>query len=179
VKTKKQPKEAAWSLLESMRFIYESRGAPLWDVFSQDPKSFADNVRRESQKLFGPQFEQVIDKHYGKGSVDKIIKDAWKGNYTDSETVGEVGFYFDNAQQAASGAAGSSGGYMSSIKLEQPRSDHIQMDPSDPDDEGDAYPRLRRPRKGDFDGNSRDLWGGRASGSGKKGGIGLDDFEDL
>jgi hypothetical protein len=122
----------------------------LYDHFSKSENEFIRAIRNAAYKLYGTDFESVIDDSWGKpGMVKDLLEKMWKNNFTDYEALGEIGFLFDIAQNGNSGYQGYLGpshypaahtsGY-------HPRED---WDPNT----GDMIPRPGRPKGGDRKGN--------------------------
>jgi hypothetical protein len=115
----------------------------LYDHFSKTFPEFQRAITDAAKKLYGPNFEQVIDKAFGKpGLTQGAIKDLWDANDTDYEALGDVGFLFDVAQQGSAGTGPGVSGYS---HVTDPG--NFSTPKEDWDDASGAYvPRSKRPR---------------------------------
>lgn len=113
----------------------------LFDRFSKTLPEFQKAIMDAAKKLYGPNFEQVIDKAFGKpGLTQEAIRDLWDANATDNEALGEVGFLFDTAQ----GGGYSGGGVHNYPAVTKPG--YFRRPKDDWDDaSGSLTPRKSRP----------------------------------
>lgn len=72
---------------------------PGYDHFSPDRPSFERYVRDEMKKFFGHGWDADIDSAFGPGTVKKVIDDCWKNNWSDYETIDQLGNMYDIVQQ--------------------------------------------------------------------------------
>lgn len=82
----------------------------LFDRFSQTFPEFQKSVYDAARRLFGKDFDQVIDQAFNKpGFTKQAIRDMWESFRTDHEALNDIGFLFDTAQGGGYGSVGPSG----------------------------------------------------------------------
>lgn len=108
----------------------------------------------------------------------RLLDQLWDNHYSDDEALDEVGFYFDNAQQGASGYGGNAG-YLTKITV-GPKADYLPGHAS-----SGGYGVFERNKrvfdpKGFDDPANHDMSGNFSSPKyGTQGSVSADDFEDL
>lgn len=80
----------------------------LWNVFSKTFSEFRYRVTKAADYFYGKDWKKRIASSFGKDElyVDRAVRKLWDNNYTDYESVGEIGFWFDVAQNDPDGYGG-------------------------------------------------------------------------
>lgn len=131
----------------------------LFDRFATTEQQFRSEVNAAASKLFGDQWDVMVDAGYGPGSTEKLLKALWDNNWSPHEALGEISHYFDISQSKF---------YPDEThNMELDGEDLTEIYPMKPErlvrydyskDADDWVPRAERPTSRDFWGSTK-RWG--------------------